>query len=181
MELHEEAGKKNNNITEKAKNENSTPTNNQWFYVFFLFFSWHLFFLFTFRSFFFLLGKHRPPHKSHIYTHRNPIIFPQLLLLQSFFSVLCSLFSGLDVLRSFSFTCELYFSVLFSRHMKIIWKPTSYECDVTLRDKNKSSGGGWRTIAVIWWNKSHLRLDSETACPLITRASMISHPYKART
>lgn len=69
-------------------------------------------------AFIFLLSfwKHRPPHKP--YTHRNPIIFPQLLLLQ-FFVVLC--FFGHKMFfgeRSSPFICELFSAFVLTRHIK---------------------------------------------------------------
>lgn len=74
--------RKEENISrcKKRERENSTPTNNQWFFMYFSFFGWHLFSSLHFA----------------IYTHRNPHIFPQLLLLQFF--VLDSFFSDLAML-----------------------------------------------------------------------------------
>lgn len=69
-------------ISQGRKSEGSTPTNNQWFLCFFSVFCWHLFFSFSEN-----IGHHTNPRP---YTHRNPIIFPQLLLLQFFFAFLLS-------------------------------------------------------------------------------------------
>lgn len=63
-------------ISQGRKSEGSTPTNNQWFLCFF-----RLLLAFILSSFSENIGHHTNPQP---YTHRNPIIFPQLLLLQFF-------------------------------------------------------------------------------------------------